>query len=76
MKFFLTLLVQCRVKDVPTTSKTYQTNTICDRMHQTVSDVLRTPLCSNSPKTVVNAVDLIGQALSTAIHVMRTNIHT
>merc|ERR1712051_619215 len=45
-------------------------------MHQTVRNVLRTLLYLNPPRTVANAADLIDQALSTAMHAMRTNIHT
>ena len=45
-------------------------------MHQTVGNVLRTLLYSNPPRTVANAADLIDQALGTAMHAMRTNIHT
>ena len=61
---------------IPTTSKNPQSNAICEKMHQTVGSVLRTLLYSNPPRTVANAADLIDQALSTAMHAMRTNIHT
>ena len=37
---------------------------------------MRTLLYSKPPRTVANAADLIDQALSTAMHAMRTNIHT
>jgi len=73
---FQELLVQCQIKDVPTTSKNPQANAICERMHQTVGNILRTLLYSNPPRTVANAADLIDQALGTAMHAMRTNIHT
>ena len=45
-------------------------------MHQTVGNILRTLLYSNPPRTVANAADLIDQASGTAMHAMRTNIHT
>ena len=45
-------------------------------MHQTVGNVPRTLLYSNPPRTVDNAAGLIDQVLSTAMHAMRTNIHT
>ena len=61
---------------LPTTSKNPQANVICERMHQTVGNLLRTLLYSNPPRTVANAADLIDQALGTAMHAMRTNIHT
>ena len=45
-------------------------------MNQTVGNVLRVLLYSIPPRTVANAADLIDQALSTAMHVMRTSIYT
>ena len=45
-------------------------------MHQTVENVLRALLYSNPPRTVANAIDLVDQALGTAMHAMRTNIHS
>ena len=73
---FQELLVQCQIKDVPTTSKNPQANAICERMHQTVGNILRTLFYSNPPRTVANAADLIDRALGTAMHAMRNNIHT
>ena len=58
------------------TSKNPQSNVICERMYQIVGNVRRILLYSNSPRIVANAADLIDQALSTAMHAMRTNIHT
>ena len=45
-------------------------------MYQIVGNVRRILLYSNSPRIVANAADLIDQALSTAMHAMRTNTHT
>ena len=72
---FQELLTLCSIKDVPTTSRNPQANAICERMHQTVGNVLRTLLYSNPPRTVANAADLVDQALGTAMHAMRSNIH-
>ena len=41
---FQTLLENCRIKDVCTSAKNPQANAVCERMHQTVGNVLRT-LC-------------------------------
>ena len=73
---FQELQTLCQIKDVPTTSRNPQANAVCERMHQTVGNVLRTLLYSNPPRTITNAADLVDQALSTAMHAMRTNIHT
>ncbi len=41
---FQLLLDGCRIKDVSMTSKNPQANAICEHMHQTVGNVLRTLL--------------------------------
>eukprot|EP00957_Ditylum_brightwellii_P056612 4291249-Ditylum_brightwellii.AAC.1 len=53
-----------------------QSNSICEQMHQTVGNVLRTHLYSNLPKNMTQARDIIDQALATAIHAMQTTIAT
>ena len=45
-------------------------------MHQTVGNVLRTTLHVNPPKNLTKANELIDEALSTAIHSMRSSVHT
>jgi hypothetical protein len=46
---FQFLLQGCRIKDAPTSSKNPQANTICERMHQPVGNVLRTLLHGEPP---------------------------
>ena len=70
------MLTATSIKDAPTTSRNPQANAICERMHQTVGNILRTLLYSNPPRTVANAADLVDQALATAMHAMRVNVHT
>ena len=41
---FQTLLENCHIKDVCTSTKYLQSNAVCERMHQTVGNVLRTLL--------------------------------
>jgi hypothetical protein len=48
---FQLLLEGCRIKDVPTPSKNPQANAICERMHQTVGNVLWTLLHGQPPQT-------------------------
>ena len=45
-------------------------------MHQTVGNVLRTLLHVNPPATTGEAKKLVDEALSTAMHAMRSCIHT
>ena len=44
---FQTLLQNCHIRDVCTTAKNPQSNAVCERMHQTVGNVLRTLLHGN-----------------------------
>ncbi len=45
-------------------------------MHQTVNNVLRTPVHTNPPQNVTQARDIIDNALATAMHAMQTTIAT
>jgi hypothetical protein len=49
---------------------------ICERMHQTVGNILRTLLHTMPPTDVENATELIDEALSTAMHATRTTVAT
>jgi hypothetical protein len=64
------------IKDVPTTSRNPQSNAICERMHQTVGNVLRTLLKSNPPQNLQQANDILDAALSTVMHALRANVST
>ncbi len=58
------------------TSKNPQTNAICKRMHQTVTNVLRTLVRNNPPQNMTQARDIIDEALATAMQAMQTTIAT
>ena len=73
---FQWLLNMFSVKDVQSTAKNPQSNSICERMHQTVGNVLRTLLYSNPPQNMTQAREIIDQALATAMHATRTTIMT
>ena len=73
---FQEFLQKCNVKDVPTTSRNPTANSVCERMHQSVGNILRTMLHGNPPKNVTKANELVDDALSTAQHAMRTSVHT
>ena len=72
------MLEGCRIKDVPTTSKNPQANAICERMHQTVGNVLRTLLHGQPPQQITGAraKDFIDEALAIAMHAIRAGIHS
>ena len=73
---FQTLLQNCRVKDVCTSAKNPQANAVCERMHQTVGNVLRTLLHGEPPQNIATAKEFVDEALSIAMHAMRVGIHT
>ena len=73
---FQFLLQGCRINDVPTSSKNLQANAICERMHQTVGNVLRTLLHGEPPRDITKTKDFIDEALLIATHAMQTGIHT
>ena len=73
---FQELLEQCNIKDVPTTSRNPTANAICERMHQTVGNILRTLLLENKVRSETAAKNIVDEALSTAQHSLRCGIHT
>jgi hypothetical protein len=44
-------------------------------MHQTVGNVIRTLLHGKPPQNITKAKDFIDEALSIAMHAMRTGVH-
>jgi hypothetical protein len=64
------------IKDVCSTSKNLQSNAICERMHQTITNVLRTLVHTNPPQNMTQARDIIDDALAIAIHAMQTTVVT
>eukprot|EP00978_Attheya_sp_CCMP212_P012156 scaffold30211_cov54-Attheya_sp.AAC.2 len=64
------------IKDVPTTIKNPQTNSICKRMHQTVANSLRSMIHSNPPNNLAEAAVMVDECLSLVIRAQRTAIHT
>ena len=73
---FQKLLEQSNIKDVPTTSRNPTANAVCERMHQTVGNVLRTLVHDNPPRGTRQAKDLVNEALSIAQHALRCSVHT
>ncbi len=73
---FQTLLEKCHIKHACTSAKRTQSNAICERMHQTVGNVLRTLLHGEPPQHIANAKDYVDEALSIAMHAMRVGIHS
>ena len=73
---FQQLLEQCNIKDTPTTSRNPTANAICERMHQTVGNILRTLIHKNPPRGTRQAKELVDEALAVAQHALRCAVHT
>ena len=73
---FQWLLNMFSVKDVSSTSKNPQSNGICERMHQTVANILRILQHKNPPANMTQARDIIDQALMHIMHATRTTVMT
>jgi hypothetical protein len=64
------------IKDVCSSSKNPQSNAICEKMHQTVNNVLRTLVHTNPPQNMTQVRVIIDNALATAMHAMQTTVAT
>ncbi len=73
---FQTLLQNYYIRDVCTTAKNPQSNTVRKRIHQTVGNVLRTLLHGEQPPDMASTKEYINEALSIAMHAMRAAIHS
>ena len=63
------------ISAVPTTVKNPQSNAICERMHKTVGDMLRTMFRENPPTSISSACDAIDAVLAAAQRSLRTVVH-
>ncbi len=69
---FQWLLEIFSIKDVCSSSKNQQFSVICERMHQTVNNVIRTLVHTYPSQNMTQARDIIDDALATAMHAMQT----
>ena len=72
---FQALLQQVGVADASTTSRNPTANAICERLHQTVANVLRATLLHNPPQNMIQAEAILDNALATAMHVTRVAVN-
>ncbi len=70
------LLQNCHIRDVCTTAKNQQSIAVCERMHQTVGNVLRKLIHGSPPQNIANAEQSVDEALSFAMHTMRVTLHS
>lgn len=72
---FQDLLQQWEIKDVTTTRHNPQANAICERMHQTVGNFLRSMLHTLDPKSTEDAEYIIDHALSSKMHATQCSLN-
>ena len=72
---FLQVLEKWGIKLVLVTSHNPQSNAICECMHQTVAQILRTYIRTNPPGGQVQAVQMIDHALNVASYALRSAMH-
>ena len=68
---FKQTLLRAGVIDSPTTSRNPQANSVCERMHQTVANILRTTLKRDQPINITQGNRMIDNALAAAMHATR-----
>ena len=73
---FQSVLRAYEIRSANTSSKNPQANAVCERMHQTVANILRTLLSDTKPKNVTHANEIIDEALALAMFALRATIHT
>jgi transposase InsO family protein len=72
---FQRMLQRFGIKDVPTSVRNPQSNSICERLHQSVGNALRVYLNQATPHNVGNIAELVDSALATSLHAARSTIH-
>ena len=72
---FQEMLTRAGIRSKPTTVKNPQSNAVCERMHKTVADVLRTIIKDDPPRRRQDAEQKIDNALSTCVHALRCSVN-
>ena len=60
---------------MPTTVKNPQANAVCERVHQSIKNILRVLLRATPPANMDAAADAVDTALATAMHAARCVVH-
>ena len=72
---FLRILQLYNIKNVPTTTYNPQSNAVCERMHQTIGNIIRTYVHTHPPQNEQEAAALVDKAIGVAMHAMRITVH-
>ena len=71
---FQSLLRRWGIRNAPISVRNPQANAVCERMHQTVGNILRTLIHTNPPQDVRNAEHVIDYALQMSVYALRTTV--
>ena len=63
------------IKDVTTTVKNPQANAVCERLHQSISDTLRSMLRAHAPSSIDQSNDIMDTCFATAAYASKVAIH-
>ena len=72
---FLDTLTRWGIEPHPISVKNPQANSIAERMHLTIGDLLRTLIHAHPPNNLQHAHDILDQVIGTVSHALRTTIH-
>ena len=72
---FQTLLMHEGIKPCPITVKNPQANSICECMHSTCGDQIRTLCRENPPQDIATATEMVDSVLAAAMRALRTAAH-
>ena len=64
-----------RIKDVTTTVKNPQANAICECLHQSISNTLRSMLCAYPPNNIEQTNDIMDTCFATAAYASKVAIY-
>ena len=72
---FRDMLNICGIYASPTTMKNPQANAICERLHQTITDILHPLLYLKPPLHVGEAEEIVDDTIAAAAHASHTSLH-
>jgi len=72
---FQTMIIKNGIQPQPTTVKNPQANAVCERMHSTIGDMLRSMLHENPPTNLQTALDMVDSVIASAQYALRTATH-
>lgn len=63
------------IEAAPSSVKNPQSNAVCERLHSTIGDILRSMIHENPPTNVAQAYEIIDTALASAQFAVRATVH-